>query len=146
MPPGPRQSTPAGPHYLLLAIYHGPLTLVEALLAAGADPNRPVIDGFPALFAAIDRPAPDQIAVLAALLAAGADVQQRGVNDYTALHYAACRDAPALVQLLLAHGADLTARTRIDHYATPLEEAERLGHSLGAAALREWRAGSVRAE
>lgn len=32
--------------------------------------------------------------------------------------------------------ADPTARTRIDHYATPLEEAEIFNHAIGAAALR----------
>ena len=125
-----------GASYLILAIYHGPVSLVQALLAAGADPNAPVDDGFPTLFAAIDRVAPGQMDVLAALLAAGADVQQRGANDYTALHYAASRDAADAVRLLLAHGADPAARTRIDHYATALEEAERFGHAVGAAALR----------
>jgi ankyrin repeat protein len=109
---------------------------VRALLDAGADPNAAVDDGFPALFAAIDRATPDRHDVLAALLSAGADVQQRGVNDYTALHYAACRDDGSAVRLLLAHGADPGVRTRIDHYATPLEEAERFGHAAGAAALR----------
>jgi uncharacterized protein len=38
--------------------------------------------------------------------------------------------------LLLAHGADPHARTRIDHCATPLEEAERLGRSAAARILR----------
>lgn len=132
----PDASDASGTSYLLLAIYHGPLALVQALLAAGADPNASVSDGFPSLFAAINRSAPDQLEVLAALLAAGADVQQRGVNDYTALHHAVCRDAPDIAQMLLAHGADPEARTRIDNYATPLEEAERFGNSLGAAALR----------
>ncbi|HEX6535035.1 MAG TPA: ankyrin repeat domain-containing protein, partial [Gemmatimonadaceae bacterium] len=54
-----------------LAIYNGPVSLVRALLELGADPNYPG-DGFPSLFAAIDRPAPDRHEVLALLLAAGA--------------------------------------------------------------------------
>jgi ankyrin repeat protein len=63
-------------------------------------------------------------------------VTQRGLNDYTALHYAACRDDAVAVEMLLKHGADPRAATRIDTYGTPLEEAERFGHTIGAAALR----------
>ena len=120
------------------AIYRGPLSLVRALLDLGADPHYAADDGFPALFAAIDRAAPDRHEVLALLLAAGVDVERRGINDYTALHYAACRDDPTAVEMLLRHGADPHARTRIDHYETPLEYAERFGHTVGASALRRW--------
>jgi ankyrin repeat protein len=123
------------------AIYRGPVALVRALLDLGADPNYTDAGGFPSLFAAIDRDAPDRHEVLALLLAAGADVNQRGFNDYTVLHQAACRDDAVAVELLLQHGADPEARTRIDDYATPLEEAERFGHTSGAAALRRWLAG-----
>jgi ankyrin repeat protein len=119
------------------AIYHGPIALVRALLDLGADPNYDQ-NGFPSLFAALDRAAPDEHEVLALLLEGGASVQQRGVNDYTALHQAACRNNAVAVDLLLAHGADPGARTRIDYYGTPLEEAERFGQVAGAAALRRW--------
>lgn len=104
----------------------------------GADPNDEDPAGMPALFAAIDRTAPDREEVLAMLLAANADVGQRGVNDYTPLHYAACHDDVASIELLLTHGADPIAKTRIDHYATPAEEAEYHGHAIGAAAIRRW--------
>jgi ankyrin repeat protein len=139
-PDFPNVRDSGGTSYLVLAIYHGPVSLVRALLAAGADPNAAADDGFPSLFAAIDRGPPDRHMVLAALLSAGADVQQRGLNDYTPLHHAACRDDAEAVALLLAHGADPEARTRIDDCATPLDEAERFGHSTGAAALRRARA------
>ena len=122
------------------AIYRGPVALIRALLDLGADLDYPDPGGFPALFAAIDREAPDRHEVLELLLAAGADVQQRGVNDYTALHYAACRDDAAAVEILLRYGADPDAATRIDHYATALEECELFGHAIGAAALRRWNA------
>jgi ankyrin repeat protein len=118
------------------AICHGPASLVRALLDLGADPNYLDPGGFPALFAAIDRAAPDRHEVLAMLLAAGASVEQRGSNDYTPLHYAACRDDAVAVEILLRGGADSDARTRIDDYATPLEAAERFGHDIGADALR----------
>jgi ankyrin repeat protein len=118
------------------AIYRGPISLVRALLDLGADPNYDDDGGFPSLFAAVDRATSDRHEVLAMLLDAGADVRQRGTNDYTPLHHAACRDDARAVELLLRHGADRDARTRIDHYATPLEEAEYFGHRLGAEALR----------
>lgn len=118
------------------AIYLGPISLVRALLELGADPNYADNGGFPSLFAAIDRTTADRYDVMELLLAAGADVAQRGVNDYTTLHRAACRDDAAAVEILLAHGADPEARTRIDNYGTPLEEAEHFGHHAGAAALR----------
>jgi ankyrin repeat protein len=120
------------------AIYRGPPALVRALLDLGADPNYADAGGFPSLFAAVDRATDDRYEVLALLLAAGASVAQRGTNDYTPLHYAACRDDARAVELLLRHGADRSARTRIDHYATPLEEAEQFGHRLGAEALRRF--------
>lgn len=121
---------------LIYALYHSPLSLVRQLLELGANPNEVVQDGFPTLFAALDSNHADQIERIALLLEFGADVQQRGVNDYTILHYAACRDNAAAVNLLLSRGANPQARTRIDHYGTALEEAERFGHPIGAAALR----------
>src|SRR5512138_1758235 len=74
------------------AIAHGPLELIRTLLALGADPTYRDPGGFPALFAALDRPPSDRELVLELLLAAGADMTQRGWNDYTVLHYAAWRD------------------------------------------------------
>jgi ankyrin repeat protein len=40
---------------------------------------------------------------------------------------AAAKNDVAAVKLLLQYGADPTAKTRIDDYATPLEEARTLG-------------------
>ena len=135
-PDFPNVADECGTWCLDLAIYHGPLALVRALLDLGANPKHDDPGGFPPLFAAIDRAEDDWLEVLRLLLDAGADVHQRGLNDYTALHFAACRNDAAAVRILLAHGADPSARTRIDEYATPLEEAERFGHATGAAALR----------
>ena len=119
------------------AIYWSPLAFIRTLIALGADPNYQDPAGFPALIAALSTDRADKQALVATLLAAGADVQRRGVNDYTPLHYAAVRDDVPLVELLLAHGADPTARTNIDDYATPLEEAERLGAVNAARLLRD---------
>jgi hypothetical protein len=134
----PQTRDECGTTCLEMAIHHGPVSLVAELIELGADVNYDEHAGFPSLFAAIDRQAPGRVEVVRLLLAAGADVQQRGMNDYTALHYAAARDDAFVVELLLEHGADHAARTRIDHLATPLEEADRHGHTAGAAAIRDW--------
>lgn len=142
----PNSRDECGETCLEYAIYQGPVAFVRALLALGADPNFEDPGGFPALFAAIDRAAPDRHEVLELLLAAGADIHRRGVNDFTALHQAASRDDAAAVEILLRHGADPLARTRIDEYATPLEEAALLGKPRAAEALRRWMAEHGRLE
>ncbi|MEE1655036.1 ankyrin repeat domain-containing protein [Microvirga sp. CF3062] len=119
------------------AIYHGIISLVKELLELGADPNYPSSDGFPSLFAAMGSGKEDRHERLKLLLDHGADIQQRGVNDYTPLHQAACMDDAVAIEILLQRGADPNARTRIDHCATPLEEAEYFGHRQGAEALRK---------
>lgn len=123
------------------AIYHAPLDLVRALLELGADPNAPDPAGFPSLIAALSSDRPDREAAITLLLSHGADIGQRGINDWTPLHRAAANDDVAAVALLLAHGADPRARTRIDACATPLEEAEHLGRTRAAEALRRHGAG-----
>jgi uncharacterized protein len=124
------------------AIYHSPLPFIRTLLELGADPSYQDGTGFPSLIAALSTDRSDKYQLLELLLSFGADIQQRGVNDYTPLHYAANLDDADAVELLLAHGADPTARTNIDDFATPLEEAENLGRTKAAEALR--RAGKGR--
>ena len=121
----------AGPIILEYAIYHSPLPFIRTLLQLGADPNYGDHAGFPSLIAALTRDGKDTCELLELLLSFGADVEQRGMNDYTPLHWAAIesRDTEA-IKILLAHGAEPRARTRIDDYTTPLEEAERLGLSV----------------
>jgi len=131
---GPRG---VGEIVLEYAIYHSPLSFMRKLLDLGADPNYGDHAGFPSLIATLscsDRP--DKYEILELLLSFGADVQQRGHNDYTPLHYAASLQDMRAMELLLAHGADLNARTRIDDYATPLEEMEILGREQSATFLR----------
>src|SRR5690606_23025449 len=93
--------------------------------ASGADPDRPVDDGFPALHLAIGLEGADRAEVIALLLGPGAAVDGRGANDRTALHRAACALPPPLdlIALPVDRGADRTLRTRIDAPATAGEEA-----------------------
>jgi ankyrin repeat protein len=125
-----------GENVLEYAIYHSPLAFIRRLLDLGADPNYGHHAGFPSLIAALSADRADRQDLLKLLLDYGADTAQRGVNDYTPLHYAAATDNVPAIELLLARGADPCARTNIDDYATPLEEAERGNHHAAAAALR----------
>ena len=128
---------------LVYAIYHSPLAFIRTLLEIGADPNRPVDDGFPPLIAALccTRDVPgatkrtDVDDILWLLLSSGADPNQRGINDYTALHMAGAERQPLAVLILLEAGADPELRTRIDEQQTPLEMAEGLGDATIAALL-----------
>ena len=129
---------------LTYAIYHSPLALVRALLDAGADVRGDAGDGFPPVIAALStfESAPggpareDAPALLELLLARGGDVAERGINDFTPLHLAAGIDHLGAVDLLLAHGADPNAMTRIDDCETPLEVALQAGHAEVVARLR----------
>lgn len=130
---GPRG---VGEIVLEYAIYWSPLAFVQTLLELGADPNYQDPAGFPSLIAALSTERSDKLEMLKLLLSFGASVEQRGVNDHTPLHYAASLDDPGAVELLLAHGADPSARTNIDDYETPLKLAARCGKAEAARALR----------
>jgi len=125
---------------LVYAIYWSPLAFVRALLDAGADPNGHDNDGFPPIMAALsmlqDTPGAnrrtDVTEVVTLLLERGSDPNQRGLNDYAPLHYLAGLGDVARIRVLLAHGADPTARTRIDDCATPKEIALHAGHAAAA--------------
>jgi len=134
--PNCRGPVGTGEIVLEYAIYHSPLSFVRALLELGADPNYGDHAGFPALIAALSTDRADRYELLELLLAFGADLQQCGLNDWTPLHHAAANDDVEGIKLLLARGADPTARTRIDDFSTPLEEAERLGRIDAARLLR----------
>jgi uncharacterized protein len=135
---GPRA---VGEVILQYAIYHSPLPFVRGLLELGANPNYDTNDGFPSLLAALSNNRADRADIVELLLQFGADLQQRGVNDYTPLHYAAAQNDLRIIELLLSRGADPTAKTRIDDFTTPQEEAERRGFSKAAQILK--RAGEL---
>ena len=126
-----------GDHPLEYAIYWSPLAFIEELLAAGADPNYLDPAGFPSLIAALSSGRPDQHDILRLLIERGADVEQRGLNDWTALHYAVNQRDLDGVTILLEHGADPNARTRIDDCTSPLEDAECMGFAEAVELLRQ---------
>ncbi|MDH5774635.1 MAG: ankyrin repeat domain-containing protein [Nitrospirota bacterium] len=125
-----------GDHVLEYAIYHSPMSFIRGLLELGADPNYEAPAGFPSLIAAISSTRKDRAEMIDLLLSFGADLQQRGVNDYTPLHDAVSRQDQQVVVLLLSRRADAFARTRIDAYATPIEEANILGLTETATLLQ----------
>ena len=124
--PGPLA---VGKIVLQYAIYHSPTQLVCALLELGADPNYADNAGFPSLFAALSTQRLERYEILELLLSFGADVQQRGINDWTPLHYAVAQNDLRMIELLLAHGANPNAKTRIDHYSSPIEDAKKQSFS-----------------
>ena len=138
-PDFPNCRGPAGVGEIILeyAIHHSPLAFIRTLLELGTDPNYRDHAGFPALIAALCTDRTDRYEIIELLLGLGADIQARGINDWTPLHYAAATDDLEGIELLLARGADPTTRTRIDHCATPFEEAEILGRTEAVRLLRK---------
>jgi ankyrin repeat protein len=121
--------------WLQAAIGCSTLEVVQWMLEAGVDVNYEAADGYPALHTALDRQDALRHPLVTLLCEAGADVNAHGVNDWTPLHLAAARDDPTAIRILLGYGADPERRTRIDDYATPLEEARRMGRPAAEAAL-----------
>lgn len=124
-----------GRRWILHAIDVGTPASLEWMLARGVDLVFCDEEGYTPVLAAIESPRADRRDVLERLLHAGAPVNLKGINDWTPAHMAAARDDVEVLRLLVAHGADLTIRTNIDDYATPLEEARILGQHRAVAFL-----------
>jgi ankyrin repeat protein len=94
-------------------------------------------EGYPILHSVLDSRGKDRYEILRMLLTAGAPVNARGLNDWTPAHMAAVREDIEALKILVEHNADLTIRTRIDDYATPLEEAWMMGRDKSVQFLKE---------
>ncbi len=125
-----------GRRWIINAIDSGSLASIRWILNRGVDLNFRDEEGYTPIHSAIEREAGDKVEVLTLLLRAGAPVNLKGINDWTPAHMAAARDDVASLRVLVQHGADLSIRTEIDDYATPLEEARNLG-SLNAVRFLE---------
>ena len=96
---------------LWLACANANGAMVERLLAAGADGRATLASGETALMACARTGSVDAVE---ALLNRGVDVDAReGSESQTALMWATAQRHPAVVRLLLEHGADPSARSRI---------------------------------
>ncbi len=120
---------------LALAAAGGHMAVVQALLDAGADPDRTGQDGTALMMAVWNNLA--EVAEL--LLMRGASANAPGPCGETPLHYAALKGLVELGRLLLAHGATPTVQTtqgRTDMFntsppvvgETPLHLAAAYGH------------------
>jgi ankyrin repeat protein len=113
----------------------GSKAAIEWMLEKKAELNFRDEEGYTPVLAAIERKGTDKHEILEMLLRAGASANLKGINDWTPAHLAAARDDVEALKILIRYGADLTVRTDIDDYATPLEEARTLGSSKAVSYL-----------
>lgn len=126
-----------GRRWIINAIDCGSKCAVAWMLGKGVELAFKDEEGITPVHAAIERENPDKYEVMELLLRAGAPVNAHGTNDHTPSHLAAAYDDVAALKVLIAHGADLSIRTCIDHFATPLEEARHLGAHEAASFLEQ---------
>lgn len=111
---------------LMLSIRQQSLSMMQALLAAGANPNLEAGRWTPLTYAVKRSSDPEFLRPL--LSAPGINInQQCGRWKQSALHMAVKRNKPALIDLLLSHGADMDITNRRGE--TPMAMAERCGHA-----------------
>ena len=108
---------------LIWASIRSDASVVEALLAAGADVNKPTLSNLTALMCAC-RDGHSEIVKM--LIAAGAHVNAVNFAKWTALMKAARYGHAAIVEMLLAAGADVNAVNDVGH--TALTQAALNGH------------------
>lgn len=108
-----------GPQSLAAAVAAGDVAGAQTLLAAGADPEEPRLNGFTPLMRAALR---NDAAMVEVLLDAGAAIDAAGLEGVMAIHLAAEADATEAFDTLLAGGADPGLRSgngmdALDHAA-----------------------------
>lgn len=116
-------------HWITNAVDYGSKASIAWMLARKVDITFRDEEGYTVLHSALERSSPEQLEILELLLQHGAPVNAHGTNDWTPAHMAAVRGNIEALKILLRFGADLRIRTRIDNYATPLEEARSMGNA-----------------
>ena len=124
--------------WIMHAISSGSLTSVQWMLEQQVELLFCENDGYTVIHAVLDRDDEHKYTILEALLNAGADVNAKGINNWTPAHMAAVRNDVQSLKMLVEHGADLTIKTAIDNYATPLEEALILSRFVDCQAAIEY--------
>ena len=120
---------------LLMACRRGQGPVVERLLAAGADPNDGLPSGETPLMAAARS---GSLEAVDALLERGARVNgAEATRGQTALMWAVANRRPAVTRALLAHGADLAARTRTRRRVYNMGGSRSAGSASRGIALEE---------
>ena len=127
-----------GRRWITNAIDVGALSSIEWMLAKNVNLDFEDAGGYTPLHSAIERESTDRHVAIEMLLRAGAPVNARGINGWTPSHMAAARDDVDVLEILIRHGADLSIRTSVDEYATPLEEARNLGKLRAARYLERF--------
>ena len=124
---------------LHLASAAGNAAIVSRLLDKGADPNAASETGITPLMEAARSGSVDAVR---ALLVRGAKVNATERDrDQTALMWAVARQRPAVVQLLIQHGADVHARTRVRPLTVMLDQGPRRSVKTSMQDAREIEAG-----
>jgi len=101
---------------LSLASVDGNAAVIQALLAAGADPNAARADGATPLMTAAASGSVDAVRLL---LDRGASVNAKESHGQTALMFAAGRNRADTIRLLVAHGADAAITTNVTTLGRP---------------------------
>lgn len=112
-------------------------TVQDLLLARGANPNGPSVNGKTVLHEAVAR---GRESLVAKLLAAGADVNRRDSNGHTPLHAAVASSPPdpvppiGILDRLLAAGAQVTTKVPLLPYALENAPDEHVARLIAAGA------------
>ncbi|MGK7917535.1 MAG: ankyrin repeat domain-containing protein [Prochloraceae cyanobacterium] len=114
-------------HWITNAIDCASLETIKWMLAKGVSLDFRDNEGYTPLLSAIERDRPQRYQIMKLLFDYRVPLNKQGINDWTPLHLAAARDDVEACKLLIEQGASTSIRTRIDDYATPLEEARMLG-------------------
>ena len=112
-----------------VARFAGSSRAIEALIDAGANPNRPDTTGVTPLASAIQagsRFGLSSLPELRTLLAHGASVSMRADSGYPPLHWAIVNDRLEHAEVLLDHGADPRQLTADAHPESAFAVAQRL--------------------